>query len=61
MVYGEIFLAFYALLVIIILTPIVGWEIAPWMLVYTAGYLYMAGMNIAQNLAFNNQEATVRL
>jgi hypothetical protein len=39
----------------------VGWEIAPWMLVYTAGYLYMAGMNIAQNLAFNNQEATVRL
>jgi len=61
MVYGELFLAFYSLVVIAVLTPIVGWDIAPWMLVYTAGYLYMAGLNIAQNLAFNHQEAAARL
>ncbi|HTX79308.1 MAG TPA: glycosyltransferase [Longilinea sp.] len=61
MVYGELLLAFYSLVVIVVLTPIVGWEITPWMLVYTAGYAYMAGLNIAQNLAFNHQEAAARL
>jgi hypothetical protein len=61
MVYGELALAFYSIIVIAVLTPIVGWEVAPWMLVYTGGYLYMAGLNIAQNLEFNHQEATARL
>jgi cellulose synthase/poly-beta-1,6-N-acetylglucosamine synthase-like glycosyltransferase len=49
MVWGELGLAAYALLTIVLLVPAVGWEIGPWMMVYVAGYLYIAGLGIVQS------------
>lgn len=49
MVWGELALAAYALLTIILLVPAVGWEIGPWMMVYVAGYLYIAGLGLVQS------------
>jgi hypothetical protein len=30
------------------LTPVIGWGILPWMLIYMLGFFYIAGMNIFQ-------------
>jgi cellulose synthase/poly-beta-1,6-N-acetylglucosamine synthase-like glycosyltransferase len=49
-VWGEIALGVYALLTIVILTPHLGWSIAPWMMIYTIGYFYIAGLNLLQHL-----------
>lgn len=49
MVWGELGLAAYALLTIVLLVPVVGWEIGPWMMVYVAGYLYIASLGLVQN------------
>lgn len=51
MVWVELLLAIYAMLTIYLLAPRLGLSVAPWMLVYTAGYLYIALTNIIQNLA----------
>ena len=50
LVWGEVGLAAYALLTIVLLVPVVGWEIGPWMMVYVAGYLYIAGLGIVQSV-----------
>ncbi|MFQ5857406.1 MAG: cellulose synthase family protein [Anaerolineae bacterium] len=47
-VWGELALASYALLAIVFLWPQHGWVILPWMLVYAAGYLFVAGISFAQ-------------
>ena len=49
LVWVELGLAAYALLTIVLLVPAVGWEIGPWMMVYVAGYLYIAGLGIIQS------------
>lgn len=49
MVWGEIGLGIYALLSLVILLPYLGWKVAPWLLIYAAGYFYLAGMNLFQN------------
>jgi cellulose synthase/poly-beta-1,6-N-acetylglucosamine synthase-like glycosyltransferase len=48
-VWAEIVLGIYALLTIIILVPIVGWAIVPWMIIYMLGYFYIAGLNLIQH------------
>jgi cellulose synthase/poly-beta-1,6-N-acetylglucosamine synthase-like glycosyltransferase len=50
LVWGEIGLGMYALLTGLILGRYVGWGILPWMLVYTLGYFYIAGLNLKQHL-----------
>jgi len=48
-VWLEVILGFYALVSGIILTPLIGWGILPWMIIYMLGFFYIAGMNIIQN------------
>lgn len=55
-VWGEIALGIYALLTIFILTPHLGWGIVPWMMIYTIGYFYIAGLNLVQHLPNANAE-----
>ena len=50
MIWAEIGLGTYALLSGLILAGYVGWGILPWMLVYTVGYFYIAGLNLKQQL-----------
>ena len=50
LVWGEIALGFYALLTGYILAGYIGWGIIPWMLIYTAGYFYIAGLNLIQHV-----------
>jgi cellulose synthase/poly-beta-1,6-N-acetylglucosamine synthase-like glycosyltransferase len=47
-VWLELLLGFYALVSGIVLTPLIGWGILPWMLIYMLGFFYIAGMNIIQ-------------
>ncbi len=49
LVWGEIGLGVYALVTIFTLTPYMGLKIIPWMLIYSAGYFYIAGLNLIQN------------
>lgn len=48
-VWAELFLGFYAFITILILQPILGWSIVPWMMTYAIGYFYVAGLNIVQH------------
>ncbi len=50
MVWAEFALGTYALISGIILAGYVGWGILPWMLIYTFGYYYIAGLNLKQHL-----------
>jgi len=50
MIWGEIFLIAYSLLTIFVLTPVIGWETIPCVLIYTAGYGYMVLMNLWQSI-----------
>jgi cellulose synthase/poly-beta-1,6-N-acetylglucosamine synthase-like glycosyltransferase len=50
MVWAEIALGTYALLSGIILGGYLGWGILPWMLIYTIGYFYIAGLNLMQHI-----------
>jgi len=47
-VWVEFFLGIYALVTAIVLYPITGWGMLPWMMVYMLGYFYIAGMNLIQ-------------
>lgn len=49
LIWAEFFLGFYALITSIILAPITGWGMVPWMIIYMLGYFYIAGMNLIQN------------
>jgi hypothetical protein len=55
MVWAEIALGIYALFSGIVLSWYVGWGILPWMLIYTFGYFYIAGLNLKQHLPKNNR------
>lgn len=58
LVWAEAALGIYALFAGIILTPYVGWGILPWMLIYTFGYFYVAGLNLVQHLPEWTSRAT---
>lgn len=49
LVWVEFVLGLYALITGIVLAPIIGWSILPWMFIYTFGFFYIAGMSLAQN------------
>lgn len=49
LVWAEIFLALYAFLTSLLLVPLLGWGIVPWMALYTIGFFYIAGLNIIQH------------
>jgi hypothetical protein len=49
MVWVEIGLGLYSLLTMIVLYPIIGWGIIPWMTIYMIGYFYIAGLNLLQH------------
>lgn len=55
LIWGELGLALYSLVTIAVLLPIMGWGIIPWVLVYTAGYLYMAIGNLYQHYGFSRK------
>jgi len=60
MVWAELFLAIYAMLTIYLLVPRLGLDVAPWMLTYTAAYLYIALTNIIQNLSADTMRHSLR-
>ena len=49
LVWLEIILGFYALLTGIVLAPIIGWGVVPWMIIYMLGFFYVAGLSLIQN------------
>ncbi len=48
MVWAELALGLYALLSSILLGGRIGWQVALYLLIYTAGYFYVAGLNLTQ-------------
>jgi len=49
LVWLEFILGFYALITGVVLAPIIGWGIIPWMIVYMLGFFYIAGLSLIQN------------
>jgi len=49
MVWIEIALGLYALVTGVVLAPYIGWGIIPWMIIYTLGFFYIAGLNLIQH------------
>jgi len=58
LVWIEIGLGIYALITGIVLQPLIGWGVVPWMFLYTLGYFYIAGLNLIQHTPVRNQRAT---
>jgi cellulose synthase/poly-beta-1,6-N-acetylglucosamine synthase-like glycosyltransferase len=58
MVWIEIALGIYALITGIVLTPYIGWGIVPWMVIYTSGFFYIAGLNLIQHAPETSQQQT---
>ena len=61
LVWGELALGVYALATAVMLTPSVGWQIVPWMMVYSVGYFYVAGMNLLQHASPRWHPAAARI
>jgi cellulose synthase/poly-beta-1,6-N-acetylglucosamine synthase-like glycosyltransferase len=57
LVWAEIGLGFYALITMILLYPIIGWGIIPWMSIYMIGYFYIAGLNLLQHSPKRGKQA----
>jgi cellulose synthase/poly-beta-1,6-N-acetylglucosamine synthase-like glycosyltransferase len=49
LVWLEIILGLYALLTGVVLAPLIGWGIVPWMVIYMLGFFYVAGLSLIQN------------
>jgi hypothetical protein len=49
LVWVEFALGIYALVSGIILGPVIGWGMVPWMFIYMFGFFYIGGMSLAQN------------
>ncbi|MDQ2691835.1 MAG: glycosyltransferase family 2 protein [Chloroflexota bacterium] len=49
LIWIEFLLGIYALVTGIILTPIIGWGVAPWMVVYALGFFYVGGLSLIQS------------
>ncbi len=48
LVWLEFILGFYALVTAIVLAPLLGWSIIPWMAIYMFGFFYVGGLNLIQ-------------
>lgn len=60
-VWVEFGLGIYALITGIVLQPIVGWGIVPWMVLYSLGYFYIAGLNLLQHTPVRSARPTKSL
>lgn len=49
MVWIEIALGLYAMFTGVVLAHYIGWGIIPWMVIYTLGFFYIAGLNLLQH------------
>lgn len=49
LVWVELALGIYAFYTGLSLAPYVGWDLMPWMLIYTLGYFYIGGLNLLQH------------
>jgi fatty acid desaturase len=49
LVWLEIILGLYAMLTAVVLAPLIGWGIVPWMVIYALGFFYVAGLSLIQN------------
>ena len=49
LVWAEIALGIYALITTFVLEQYIGGGIMPWMIIYTIGYFYVAGLNLIQH------------
>jgi hypothetical protein len=49
MIWGEMGLGFYAILSGVILGLRLGLLAMPWLLIYSAGFFYIAGLNLVQS------------
>jgi cellulose synthase/poly-beta-1,6-N-acetylglucosamine synthase-like glycosyltransferase len=48
LVWLEIILGLYAMLTAAVLAPLLGWSVIPWMVIYSLGFFYVAGLNLLQ-------------
>lgn len=48
LIWIEFLLGIYALITGIVLAPIIGWGIVPWMIVYMLGFFYIGGLSLIQ-------------
>ena len=48
-VWLELTLGIYALITGVILQPLIGWGIVPWMVIYMLGFFYVGGLSLIQN------------
>ena len=49
LIWIEFILGIYALITGIVLKPIIGWGIVPWMIIYMLGFFYVGGLSLIQN------------
>ncbi len=50
LIWAEVALGIYALITVFTLEHSVGWGLVPWMVIYTLGYFYVAGLNLIQHV-----------
>lgn len=58
LIWIEFLLGIYALVTGIILTPIIGWGLAPWMIVYMLGFFYVGGLSLLQSRESTRKQIT---
>lgn len=49
LIWVEFALGIYALITGVILAPVIGWGIVPWMIIYMLGFFYVGGLSLIQN------------
>jgi cellulose synthase/poly-beta-1,6-N-acetylglucosamine synthase-like glycosyltransferase len=49
LIWIEFGLGFYALITAIVLAPLIGWGVVPWMIVYMLGFFYIGGLSLIQS------------
>jgi cellulose synthase/poly-beta-1,6-N-acetylglucosamine synthase-like glycosyltransferase len=58
LIWIEFLLGIYALITGIVLTPIIGWGLAPWMIIYALGFFYVGGLSLIQNRESSRKRIT---
>lgn len=58
LIWLEFVLGIYALVTGIVLAPIIGWGIVPWMIVYMLGFFYIGGLSLVQSREATRKRVT---
>lgn len=61
LIWVEFTLGIYALITGIVLAPIIGWGIVPWMIIYMLGFFYVGGLSLIQNRESARKRITKQL